>query len=732
MASEPGIADRHAHSDEGAPYVRAEASEELLTIKHAALFVCTRQDGAIVTPLAGGEGFYAGDTRHLSELCIKLGGRPPVLLSSTDDAVYEAVVDATNCELEEDGKVRVPQQTVAIQQHMLLSERLHCVFELHNFGPVVVDTELELMLAADFADIFEVRGAARREGRAAPDPVAVSAQGCRFSHIGEDNLTMSTTIEVSPAPARIDEDGGRVRIGWPVRLEPRERMTLSLTAAPEVEGELPRRSFPDAERAVQAEHDAWTRSCTRIESANEIANKVLAASERDLRALMTPIELESGPAQIVAAGIPWYVAPFGRDSLLTSYECLVLNPEMARQTLHALAALQAKEDDPWRDAEPGKILHELRVGELARAGLLPHSPYYGTVDATPLFLMLAAALFRWTGDEETLARLKPSLDAALDWIDNHGDLDGDGFLEYHRRSPQGLRNQGWKDSEDCIVHADGSLAEGPIALAEVQGYAYMAKLRIAEVYEALGEPDRARSLRAEADTLRLAFDQAFWDDEIGFHVLALDGEKRQVRSVTTNPGHCLYTGIVEDRRAAAMAERLLAPDMFSGWGIRTLSSESPAYNPMSYHNGSVWPHDNAIVAAGLKRYGFEQAAERVACALFEAAGLRRDHRLQELWCGFERRGDQPPVAYPVACNPQAWAAAAPFMLVQTLLGISPRDRGSALTVNAPRVPDWLGHVRIGGLRVGGSLVEMSFHREGDATAFSLLGQSGEIEVTMSG
>jgi glycogen debranching enzyme len=423
------------------------------------------------------------------------------------------------------------------------------------------------------------------------------------------------------------------------------------------------------------------------------------------------------------------VAPFGRDSLVTACQCLLVNPQIAHGTLTALAALQAQADDPWRDSDPGKIPHEVRNGELSRMGTIPHSPYYGTVDATPLFVIVAAEYFRWTADLELLRALRPALDAALAWIDRHGDCDGDGFVEYRSRSPAGLRNQGWKDSPDSILHADGTPAEGPIALVEVQGYVYAAKTRIAAVYDALSDERRASELRAQAGALRRAFNAAFWDEHQGTFVLALDGRKRAVASVTSNPGHCLYCGIVDSAKAAAVSERLMAPDMFSGWGIRTLSAKSPGYNPMSYHNGSVWPHDNAIIAAGLKRYGYSQAAERVAAAVFELAARARDQRLAELYCGFARAEDASVVEYPLACRPQAWAAGAPFMLLQAILGLEPSAATKALAAVDPQVPEWLGGVKLAGLRVGAASADLTFMPNAGLTGLLVDEQRGQLAVT---
>jgi glycogen debranching enzyme len=710
-----------------APYIPTEAREELLSIKEGSLFLCTRPDGEISPGLVSGEGLYQHDTRYLSELRLTLDGTRPVTLSSSAEARYAAVVDATNPELRRDGTLVARQQTIQVQRTMLIRDRLYLEFSFHSFDAQPVETTVALRLGADFADMFEVRAAADRPARGhALAPKQIKG-GVAFAYVGEDGAFRETAIEAGRTPTAVVLDDGSAVLEWRLALEPGATDDLLVTVEPRA-GSRPRRMrLATAARRAGDDLRVWEESCTTIETDNRLFNRVLKASLRDLNALMTPIE---AGGRAIAAGIPWFVALFGRDSVLTSYQTLLANPGPARENLLVLRNFQALEDDAWRDAEPGKILHELRCGELARMGLIPHTPYYGTADATPLFLMLAAAYHRWTDDLETLAELRPALDRALEWIDRYGDRDGDGFVEYDRRSPAGLPNQGWKDSDDSIVHADGRLAEGPIALVEVQGYVYMAKERIADVYRALGERDRADELRAQARRLRDAFNEVFWNPDEGTFALALDGQKRRVRSVTSNPGHCLYCGIVDEEKAAQVAERMMADDMFSGWGIRTLSSESPAYNPMSYHNGSVWPHDNAIAVAGLKRYGHVSAALRVATALFDVASGARDHRLPELYCGFERRGRPAPVAYPVACVPQAWASAVPFMLLQALLGISARADQRVLTINEPQLPSWLGRVHISELRVGSSHVGMDFRRDGATTAFSLPHQAGDISVVL--
>jgi glycogen debranching enzyme len=398
--------------------------------------------------------------------------------------------------------------------------------------------------------------------------------------------------------------------------------------------------------------------------------------------------------------------------------------------LELLATRQGTQVDDWRDEQPGKILHEVRDGELARAGVVPHTPYYGSVDSTPWFLIVYAQHLRWTGDVDFARRLLPAAEAALGWIDRYGDIDGDGFVEYLCRSPRGIRNQGWKDSHDSIVHADGRLAEPPIALAEVQAYVYLAKLRMADVYRALDRPQDARRLEEEAEILKVRFNEAFWMKDESFFAAALDADKRQVRTVMSNPGHGLYCGIVDEDKAVPLAKRLLAPDMFSGWGVRTMSKAAAAYNPMSYHNGSVWPHDNALIAAGLKRYGFARSTNRVATALFDAAISADYFRLPELFCGFTRRTPNRPVSYPIACSPQAWAAGSPFLMLQAMLGISARAHLNLLTVNKPQLPTWLNTVEVRNLTVGASKISLLFRREGEITSFSVLSREGDVRVVM--
>ncbi|CAN5702528.1 hypothetical protein BH20ACT23_BH20ACT23_06900 [soil metagenome] len=539
--------------------------------------------------------------------------------------------------------------------------RLYERIEIRNRRTARAETDVAIVLHADFADMFEIRGVVPEPPRGRARPPVFDDHEIRFGYEGVDDTLREAIVEMDPPPSAAGVTDGRVEARWTLRLEPHECARIDLAVEPSIEGRrAPRLSFEAAGEHATGALRAWLDSCDGIEELRPVHRRVVTAALRDLGSLITPFDGH----EVMAAGIPWYVAPFGRDSLIIAYEMLALNPELARATLLFLARHQATEDDPHRDAEPGKILHEVRRGELARSGSIPHTVYYGSVDSTPLFVVLAAEYWRRTSDLDTMLELRAGLDAALGWIDEFGDLDGDGFIEYERRSPSGLRNQGWKDSDDSIVHADGALATGPIALVEAQGYVYMAKRRIAEVYDALGDRGRADVLRHEAGRLKASFNDAFWMPEEGTFALALDGRKYQVGSVTSNPGHCLFAGIVDSAKAAGVAKRLMGSDMFSGWGVRTLSRDCRAFDPMSYHNGSVWPHDNAIIAAGLRRYGFTDGAERISAALFDAALQTPDASLPELFGGFDRIEGVPYVPYPVACRPQAWAAAAPLMLLR--------------------------------------------------------------------
>jgi glycogen debranching enzyme len=711
---------------EGIPPLAADFASKVLAIKEGETFLYSDIAGNLDDRREYGHGFYHRDTRFLSHFHLKVSGRDPILLSSSSERAYMSYVDLTNPELFSNGDRTVPQQTLNIRRVRAIKGRLFERIRVKNYNPHHVVTNMTFSLAADFADIFAVRGF-RTEGSGHLEPPVVRGSRAEFTHRGMDKVTRKTVIEFGAEPDRLDVVGDQVVAEFTLALAPHQTRLISMTVDPVIGEVRPLGvEFDSAVHHLRRSYEDWEQESTQITTDNEVFNNLLVRGLRDLRALYTSTD-QGG---IITAGIPWYVAVFGRDALIASHQLLTVNAKPARDALRLLARYQGKKDDPWRDEEPGKILHEIRRGELAGAGAIPHTPYYGSVDTTPLFIFLYAQSFRWTGDIEFARELLPNVTAALNWIDNYGDRDGDGFVEYQTRSPRGVHNQGWKDSFDSVVHADGELAPPPIALVEVQGYVYMAKNRVADVFEALGDYRSAVRLREEAAELKARFNHAFWMEDEQFFAMALDRDKRQVRTVVSNPGHCLYADIVDSDKAAHVASRLLRPDMFSGWGVRTMSKGALAYNPMSYHNGSVWPHDNALIAAGLKRYGQVKATNRVVTALFDAS-IHADYmRLPELFCGFTRRTPNQPVGYPVACSPQAWAAGAPLLMLQAILGISARAHENMLTVNKPHLPPWLNVVELRNLRVGSSTISLVFRREGEITGFSLLDRKGDVRVVM--
>jgi glycogen debranching enzyme len=457
----------------------------------------------------------------------------------------------------------------------------------------------------------------------------------------------------------------------------------------------------------------------KIRCSNEEFYRLYRQALEDMAALRLPIAGTDHMVFLPAAGLPWFVAPFGRDSLIVSTQNILIYPDFARGTLDILGSLQAQEEDDYRDAEPGKILHEIRYGELAHFKLIPHTPYYGTADATPLYLITLHAAWRATGDRTLLERHLKTAEGCLSWIDRYGDRDGDGFQEYQTRSPVGYENMGWKDSGDSMVYPDGSLVKGPKALCELQGYVYDAWLRMSEIFDELGKTQRADELRRKAAALFERFNEAFWDDQLGFYALALDGEKKKVLTVASNAGHCLWSGIVPPERAAKVVKRLMAPDMWSGWGIRTLSTLNPAYNPYNYQTGSVWPHDNAIIALGFKRYGYGAEAARIARDISAAGSHFLSNQLPELYTAFERSENSFPVQYLGANLPQAWAAGSVFALLQAILGFRPDAPRGRLHVD-PLLPEWLPDLTVLDLRIGKHQFDIGFWRDGDETRFEVL------------
>jgi glycogen debranching enzyme len=667
------------------------------------------------------EGLYHEGTRFLSHLLFKLGHTRPFLLNSTvqkDNLVF--VANLTNPDIYQAGRIFLPRGTLHITRTKMLWQGVcYETLSFGNYGLSSIDVQFSVEYSADFADLFEVRGMTR-ERRGVLQEATLERSRLRFDYTGLDNVVRRTQIECSPPPDSLSGYGLMFRY----RLEPKEEREFHLTYSCQIsDAPVVQVDYSRARAAAQtALTEQETPEC-RVYTSNEQFNEWLARSSSDLHMMFTATPFGVYPY----AGVPWFSTAFGRDGIITALEYLWINPAIARGVLNFLAALQSRQTDVERDAEPGKIMHETRRGEMAALGEIPFTLYYGTIDATPLFVMLAGAYFANTHDLDFVRSIWPNIGLALDWMDRYGDRDGDGFIEYARLSAKGLIQQGWKDSWDSVSHEDGALAAPPIALCEVQGYAYAAKCAGAAIALALGHVEKSQALLIQAEKLKSNFHKRFWSEELSTYVLALDGQKRQCRVKASNAGHCLYTGIVDKRYARTVAHTLMTPNSFSGWGVRTLASSEARFNPMAYHNGSVWPHDNALIAAGLARYGLKDDANRIFSGLFQAS-LFVEYRLPELFCGFEKQNGGGPVPYPVACAPQAWSAAAVFSLLSAVLGLNIDGAASRLSFVRPILPDFLDEIEINNLKVGAGTVDLLIHRRAQSATIEILGRSGDVEV----
>ena len=711
---------------EGEPfYIHTPAAPpddpEELILKQNTTFGVFDRHGDIRLIGLGQQGLYHNGTRFLSRLSVLFGDVRPLFLSSAvrEDNAW-ITVDLTNPDLAHRGVINIPRGTLHLARLIVLWDgTLYQRLTLRNYGLTPVDVPVSLTFDADYVDLFEVRGTPRaRRGRLLP--AGVQPSEVLLAYRGLDDVVRQTRVEFDPAPA----DLGAGRATYRCRLAPQSE--IEYVIAFRCEQTSPRRSVSAgaALEAVTANLRQRTAGAGEVVTSDQQFNDWLERSTADLAMMIA--DTPSGPYP--DAGVPWFSTPFGRDGIITALEWLWINPSLARGVLLFLAATQAHDVRPEQDAQPGKILHEMRLGEMAALGEIPFGRYYGSHDATPLFVMLAAAYYDATADRETIERVWPAILAALAWIDRDGDVDGDGFVEYARQSPTGLVHQGWKDSHDAVHHADGRLAVGPIALCEIQGYVYAAWRGAARLATMLGEPGKPAEWAVKADGLRDRFRTHFWDEHLGSYVLALDGEKRPCAVLSSNAGQVLFTGIADPRHAASVVARLMAPDSFSGWGVRTLSSTAARYNPMSYHNGSIWPHDNALIAAGFRRYGFRDEALRVLSGMFDASLFMDLHRLPELFCGFARRHGESPTRYPVACNPQAWASASVFLLLQAALGLELQAPERAVRLTRAILPPFLEEVRITNLRVGGFSIDLLLERHRDDVAVRVLRREGQVEI----
>jgi glycogen debranching enzyme len=695
------------------------------TLKHGDTFAVFDHRGDIGVEPGSTEGVYHRDTRILSQLTLLLEEARPLLLSSTiqdDNTAFSA--DLSNPDLLIGGQIAFRREQIHLHRLKFLwngacYERLL----VRNFSDRPLRVRLALCFGSDFADLFEVRGehrAARGRSSAARSTDAMVA----LRYVGLDKIERITTLEFSPCPQVLTTD----RAAFEVTLKPHQVRRVFVRAGLPGSDPAPwsgRTFYRHMRGARQALRDSSGRAAS-IDSSNSLFNEVARRAISDLYMLVT--DTPFGPYPY--AGTPWFSTPFGRDGIITALMTLWADPSIAKGVLRFLAATQATSVEPERDAEPGKILHEMRHGEMANLREVPFGRYYGSVDATPLFVLLLGEYFSRTGDLGTIKELWPNALAALKWIDTYGDRDGDGFVEYYRQTKDGLANQGWKDSQDAVFHHSGEYAEGPIALCEVQAYVYGAKRHASRLAAALGFGAHAGELQSQAERLRLDFEAKFWCEELSVYALALDGRKQPCRVVSSNSGQVLLTGIADPERALRVAQTLLGPACFSGWGIRTLGLSEPHYNPMSYHNGSVWPHDNGLIALGLARYGNKQAIARIFSAMFDAAGYMDLRRLPELFCGFLRREHNAPTQYPVACSPQAWASATVLALLQASLGLELKDAGNEITFYRPALPDFLDELHLRNLRLGRGSADVLLKRHGSDVAVTQTRRDGDITVVV--
>ncbi|HYM15116.1 MAG TPA: glycogen debranching N-terminal domain-containing protein [Dehalococcoidia bacterium] len=698
-----------------------EDIRDALVIRERSSFLLTDTQGNAPRGNAQGFGLYHADTRHLSAYEFSLNGAEPVMLLSTAELGYAMEQVMTNRTMMSHNSRRIARGSIELRRQRTVADVLEERLRISNFNPFPVTLALRYEFEADFADIFDVRGYERaRHGT--PHPPEMRERSIRYRYTGIDGRERDTTIAADTTPIAMDAGSMLFR----VTLQRRESVTLRLTIS--VDGEQRDPSGVSRFDMVAEDYRRWGATATQILTDNEFFNRVIQRSLSDVRMLWG--ENEEGDAY-PAAGTPWFDALFGRDSCIVSMQMLAYRPELARSTLRLLAKWQGTKLDPTHDEEPGKILHELRFDELSRAGELPYGPYYGSIDSTPLFLMAFAEHYAWTADLKLARELMPAVRAALTWMDTYGDVTGGGYLAYEKHSQKGLVNQGWKDSYDAVVHADGALATPPIALAEAQAYAYAARRRLAPILERLGEKGLAASNRERAEALRRRFNEDFWLEDQRFFAMALDGQRHPVASIATNPAHGLWCGIIDPARAGEVTGRLMQHDVFSGWGLRTLASGSPRFNPIGYHVGSVWPHDNSIAAMGFKMYGFEDELNELASALFDAATSFPNFRLPELFGGEVRSAHNTPVPYPVACRPQSWAAGALPLITQAILGLKAEAPEKRLRIVNPRLPYWLNSVHVRGLRVGNGHVTLHYRRGPGGTHVEVQKATAGIEVVVS-
>jgi len=723
----PGTLGVENHSTEAQHIlVHADRSaEKIRSLKYGDTFAVFNHFGDMRPLPSGEEGLYLDGTRFLSMFTLYLDGFRPLLLGSTvRDDNDQLIVTLTNPDLFVDGELCLAANSLHIFKRAFLLDAV-CYVEIgvENYSMRVVDSVLTVRFAADFKDIYEVRGMAREKHGEIRKPL-VGDDTITLGYRGLDDEERATSIEFAPRPDRIEHEEAK----YVLSLQPKGSAKLLVTVSCKRSRRNGGSSLPldEARAAVLAgiKQDK-ARACS-LQSSNGQFNAWINRSLSDLHMLIT--DLPTGPYPY--AGIPWFNTPFGRDGMIAALECLWVRPDVAKGVLAYLASTQATEFIPEQDAEPGKILHETRSGEMAALKEMPFGLYYGSVDATPLFVALAGAYYERTADAAFIRSIWSNIQAALEWMATSGDRDGDGFVEYERRSEDGLLHQGWKDADDAVFHADGTPVQGAIAMCEVQGYVYAAYTAARKLAAVLGHDEEVARFTEKAEALRIKFNERFWCAELSTYAMALDGDKRACRIVTSNAGQCLFTGIATAERAARVADTLLSDEAYSGWGVRTVANSAVRFNPMAYHNGSIWPHDNALIAYGMARYGLTKQANRVFTGLFEAAMYFDVHRMPELFCGFSREAGEGPVLYPVACAPQAWSAASVFLFCQACLGVEVNAAKKQVRFVRPSLPEFLAEIHIANLQVGDGSIDIDVIRQGEDVGITVRNATNDLAAVL--
>ncbi|MDQ0857401.1 amylo-alpha-1,6-glucosidase [Bacillus sp. V2I10] len=694
-------------------------------IKENDLFLLTDTNGNIPENHPYGLGLYTKDTRFLSKLDLKINGENPILLSSDADQNYKACILLTNPHMEEDGELILWRESVEIERsRFIYDDVLYEEIKVKNYFPKPVKFEISIHADADFLDMFVVRGFQNGDLGSRTGQTA-EGNTLSFHYAGADKVKRSTLITWDKEAKKVDEKG---KIDFEFELTHSETDTVTIAIKPQI-GEAKVKTAAKKDEAMQKleeSYQKWNEQAASIKTDFTPLQRLVDRGLNDMRVLLT----DAGFGPFPVAGLPWFGVPFGRDSLIAALQILPFQTEIAKGTLLTMAHYQGQTVDPWRDEQPGKIMHEIRFGELAATGQIPFTPYYGTVDATPLFLILLSEYVKWTGDTEFAGSLEKTIKNALMWIDEYGDRDKDLFVEYHQESSKGIANQGWKDSGDSVVHRNGEYAKTPIALAEVQGYVYQAKMGIADIYETMNQTERAAQLRRQANSLKQRFDEEFWMEDVQFYAIALDEKKEQVGTITSNPGHILFSGMLNEDRAKAVTEMLVSPKMFSGYGIRTMAEGEAGYNPMSYHDGSIWPHDNSISLLGMSKTGYQQEAGKVMNGLINAASHFEYDRLPELFCGYDSLAGKA-VKYPVACSPQAWAAGTPLVFIQSMLGLFPDSLKKEIRLS-PVLLDGMNALEVQNISIGEGQLSIAVIRSGVSFTVEVLKNTTGYALKSSG